>query len=149
MRKKLLRHQFTEKVHSAVFLLISKVLFQWHIKLDCQRLGCYFAVFQYALPVKIFTRKLSSSKKSLSEIHTQKIYKWMYWKYSKQTSVPKVIELTAAGKELILVLPCFGTTIFWNLKYNSVLHLEKRSSFQLEGSFSVKKATSHAIYFQK
>ena len=33
---------------------------------------CYFAVFQYALPMKSFTRKLSSSKKSLSEILTQK-----------------------------------------------------------------------------
>ena len=28
IEKKLLRHQFTEKVYSAVFLLISKVLFQ-------------------------------------------------------------------------------------------------------------------------
>ena len=33
---------------------------------------CYFAVFQYALPMKSFTRKLSSSKKSLSEILTHK-----------------------------------------------------------------------------
>ena len=41
------------------------------LKLDCWR-PCYFAVFQYALPMKSFTRKFSNSKKSLSEILTQK-----------------------------------------------------------------------------
>ena len=33
---------------------------------------CYFTLFQYALPMESLTRKLSNSKKSLSEILTQK-----------------------------------------------------------------------------
>ena len=32
------------------------------------KLGCHFAVFQYAFPVKSFTRNISSSKKSLGEV---------------------------------------------------------------------------------
>ena len=64
-KKKAFETSVKGKVHSVLFLLITKVLL-------FGLLGCYFAVFQYALPMKSFTRKLSSSKKSLSEILTQK-----------------------------------------------------------------------------
>ena len=46
-----------EKVHSLAFLLIFRVLFLRHIKL-----GCHFDVFQYTLPMKSFTKNLSSSR---------------------------------------------------------------------------------------
>ena len=54
--------------------------------------------------------------------------------------VTKVVELAASKKELILLLPYLGQQSF-------EIRNRIRSSFQLEGSFSVKKTTFRAIYF--
>ena len=40
--------------------------------LETMLFRCYAVMLQYALPMKSFTRKLSNSKKSLSQIFTQK-----------------------------------------------------------------------------
>ena len=70
----------------------------------------YFAVFQYVFPMKSFTRKLSSPKKPLSEILTQK--KLRIYQKNFKLYVPKVVELTAARKELILLLLYLGQQSF-------------------------------------
>ena len=72
-----------------------------------------FCCFQYALPMKSFTRKLSSSKKSLSEILThQNVIDRCIKIFLNKRHVPKVVELTVAKKELVLVLPYLGQQSF-------------------------------------
>ena len=74
---------------------------------------CYFAVFQYVPSYESFTRKLSSSKKPLKEILTQKKLQIDVLKtFLNQLHIPKVVQITAAKKEVILVLPYLGQQSF-------------------------------------
>ena len=75
--------------------------------LEAAQFGHCFTVFQYALSMKIFTRKLSSSKKSLSKISPRKIYRCIK-NFLNKLHVLMVAELIAAKKELILLLPYLG-----------------------------------------
>ena len=67
--------------------------------------------------------------------------------FERNSYPEKFIELTVAKKELILVLPYLGQQSFEIRNSIQCCLKEKRSSFQLESSFSVKKTTFHAIYF--
>ena len=75
--------------------------------LEAAQFGHCFTAFQYALSMKTFTRKLSSSKKSLSKISPRKIYRYIK-KFLNKLHVLMVAELIAAKKELILLLPYLG-----------------------------------------
>ena len=72
-------------------------------------LETYFAVFQYVLPMESFTGKLSSAKKSLSKILTQK---------SLQTYVLK----TQVANFHVLKKPRFSVLFTFKDKINKMLH---------------------------